>query len=130
MSSELQKWAVKSKSAAWIFAPEPVRIDEQAVFTLIQDTGDANSTYDSVKITGEIPDNSKIKIRVQVSNDLNNWSEWSNSSTFINNNTNMILTWNGEKPSGRYIKIEVTLELGDDNAKPKISKILVNWQKP
>jgi streptogramin lyase len=99
-------------------------------FVLVQDTKYADSTYDSLRIVGETPNNSKIKARVQISNDQNSWSEWSNSVEFINSNTNMPLVWQGNKPMGRYIKIEVTLILGDEGTKPIFSNIYVNWQRP
>ena len=99
-------------------------------FTLVQDTTYPESSFDSIRIVGETPNNSKIKARAQVSSDGNNWSLWSNFVEFTNSNINMPLIWANGKPKGRYIKIEITLELGDDNTKPKFSEIHVNWQRP
>ncbi len=100
-------------------------------FKTIIDTVRVDAQYDSVRVTGDTPNNSTIRVRARVSNDLNNWSSWSNSGLFVDNNTDIPLVWNGAKPSGRYAQIEITLGLGNsDTDKPIFRGLTLNWQRP
>jgi len=101
------------------------------IFKILNDTNHEDATYDSVRVVGQIPNGSSIRVRARVSNDQSSWSNWSESVSFVDSNSDMPLTWPAPKPSGRYIQVEVTLEIGNnDDAKPKFSEIHINWQRP
>jgi YVTN family beta-propeller protein len=106
-------------------------------FKTIIDTQRTDAIYDSISWIGSTPNGSTIKIRARVSNNRNyfllddtdvNSPEWSNFVLV----SGQPLTWpSGNKPSGRYIQIEVVMTIGATNEdKPSLSNINVNWQRP
>jgi len=106
-------------------------------FKTIVDTKREDAVYDSISWVGSTPGGSSIKARARVSNNRNyfllsdgepNAPKWSNFVTVSGG----ALTWpGGIKPSGRYVQIEVVMNIGATNDdKPSLSSIKVNWQRP
>ncbi|MBN2693077.1 hypothetical protein JXR93_00315 [bacterium] len=104
-------------------------VSPSGVFRLVIDTNRDDATYDYVDWQGDTPNGSSISIRGRVSatTDFTSslWSDW------ITQSGNPFVWEGGVKPVGRYMQIEIKLQLGaSQDDKPIFRGVNVHWQRP
>jgi len=105
-------------------------VSSTGTFSIVVDTQNVNAVYDSISWEGDTLNGSEIKISVKVGDDITNWYEASDWSSFITQRE-AILEWptEEEKPKGRYAKIEVTMTIGNTRVdKPVLRSLRLNWR--
>jgi len=92
-------------------------IQPQGTWTVIHDTGAANTPWGTVSWTGSEPAGTSLTVKVRSSNDSVNWSPWEDAS-----NGGAL----GSTPDGRYLQVQVNFEILSGEVSPILYDLTVS----
>lgn len=87
-------------------------------WTVIHDSESEITTWDNISWNCDVPAGTAVRVRVRSSNNQQEWSTWEGA---INGAP---LT---QTPEGRYLQIEVTLQILSGEVSPILYDLTVNW---